>query len=186
MADGLRLCPTCLNKPPPFERVVAPWVYDEQMAALIHSWKFLGEHHLTPLLARLWLDQMETTPTVDVIVPVPLHWWRLCRRGFNQAELLCHQLQRQNPGLNRAKLHTRLVSRSRATGSQSRLTIKGRRENLAGAFKVNRSCAGLRVAVVDDIMTTGSTLSALAGSLLDAGASSVEAWCIARTPAPPN
>ena len=91
-------CASCQARPPPFTRVIAPWLYDEQMAFLMHRWKFHGERRFTPLLAELWLQAGIEPMSVDALVPVPLHWWRLCRRGFNQAELLCHQLR--NRGLS--------------------------------------------------------------------------------------
>jgi ComF family protein len=179
------LCPKCQQQPPPYDRVIAPWLYDEQMAALMHRWKFHGERYLTPLLAGLWLEQLVEPPIIDVIVPVPLHWWRLCQRGFNQAELLSHEIRHSCPSLHCAEPGHNFVSRRRHTHSQSRLTARGRAQNLTGAFRVRRPCDGLRLAIVDDVMTTGSTAAALAVSLRDAGATSVEVWCIARTPAPP-
>jgi ComF family protein len=180
------LCANCLLEAPPYERVIAPWLYDEQMAFLIHRWKFKGERRLGKLFAELWLDGEPSPSPVDVIVPVPLHWWRLCQRGFNQAEILCHQLRRQCPPLRKANLAAGLVSRNRATGSQASLAASRRSQNLAGAFRVHRPCRDLRIAVVDDVMTTGSTVTALARTLRAAGAHSVEVWCIARTPAPPD
>ena len=180
------LCANCLLEVAPYERVIAPWLYDEQMAFLMHRWKFKGERRLGRLFAELWLNGEPSPSPVDVIVPVPLHWWRLCQRGFNQAELLCHHLRRQCPPLRKAHLRADLVSRYRATGTQTRLTASLRSQNLAGAFKVRRPCHGLRIAIVDDVMTTGSTVAVLAHALRAAGAKSVEVWCIARTPAPPN
>ncbi|MEH6582228.1 MAG: ComF family protein [Halioglobus sp.] len=179
-----RLCGGCQQQLPSYTRVLAPWLYDEHMAFLMHRWKFMGEQRLSGLLAGLWLEQLASAPTVDAIVPVPLHWRRLCHRGFNQSELLCHQLRRQNPLLRAAKLWAGLVSRRRTTATQSSLDASHRSDNLRGAFEVCHPCDGLRLAIVDDVMTTGSTVDALAKVLCTAGAASVEVWCIARTPAP--
>ena len=181
-----RTCGSCLASPPPFSRVVAPWLYDESMAFLMRRWKFQGERHLTALLAELWLDGGPEYTPVDIIVPVPLHWWRLCQRGFNQSELLSRNLMNRCPSLDRASLAKGLVSRDRATRSQSSLTASNRHRNLHGVFTVHRPCDNQRIAIVDDVMTTGATVTALTNSLMAAGAKSVEGWCVARTPAPPN
>lgn len=180
------LCARCLVELPPFKRVIAPWLYDEHMAFLIHRWKFHGDRRLSAVLAALWLSGKPNPSPVDVLVPVPLHWRRLWSRGFNQSELLCQQLRRGSQALGETTLGTKLVSRNRSTSSQSGLDIEDRNRNLRSAFTVHRPCTGLNIAIVDDVMTTGSTVSALATCLLAGGARSVEVWCIARTPAPPN
>jgi ComF family protein len=154
------------------------------MAYLIHRWKFNKERRLTPLLAMLWLQRPPDDVSVDMIIPVPLHWLRLCQRGFNQSELLCYQLRTQCPDLKHIALKTRLARRRRITRSQSALDVTGRAHNLSRAFDIRQSCQGSKVAIVDDVMTTGSTAAELANTLLKAGASSVEVWCLARTPAP--
>jgi ComF family protein len=179
-----KFCANCLLKAPPYSRVIAPWIYDEQMAFLIQRWKFNKERRLTPLLAKLWLERFPASPTVDMIVPVPLHWLRLCQRGFNQSEILCYQLQTQCLELKNVTLKTRLARRSRVTGSQAALSVSGRAQNIIGAFDIRQPCKGSKIAIVDDVMTTGSTATELTNTLLGAGASSVEIWCLARTPAP--
>jgi ComF family protein len=181
---GQRFCGNCLRAPPPFDRVIAPLIYSEQLALLIHHWKYRGETRLTPMLATLWLRRAPPAATVDAIIPVPLHWRRLWRRGFNQSELLARRLQSLDARLAGARLDTRSVRRRRATAAQSRIGAAQRSANLRGAFTVNRACANLRVAVVDDVLTTGATASAIAATLRRAGASRVEVWCLARTPAP--
>ena len=113
------LCGTCLQAPPPFERVIAPWLYCERLSYLIRRWKFHGERRLTPLLASLWLQQVQQPPALDLLVPVPLHWRRLSQRGFNQSELLCRQLRSLAPALAGARVDHRCVRRSRQTAAQS-------------------------------------------------------------------
>lgn len=178
------VCPKCQLRPPSFSRVIAPWLYDEHMAFLMHRWKFQGEKQLTAVLADLWLSTWEGCPNIDLIVPVPLHWRRLWHRGFNQAELLARKIQAIAPDLHNTKIDVRLVTRTKATESQSRLGSTGRSNNLNCVFGSRKKCAGKRIAIVDDVMTTGSTAEALSKCLLNAGAASVEIWCIARTPAP--
>ena len=180
----LHLCGNCLRAGPPFDRVIAPLLVCVQLALLIHRWKYQGETRLTPLLADLWLSRAGPVATVDAIIPVPLHWRRLWRRGFNQSEMLARQLRNLHPQLASAGLHTRSVRRRRATAAQASIGATQRSANLRGAFTVNRPYANLHVAVVDDVLTTGATANAIAAALRRAGASRVEVWCLARTPAP--
>ena len=184
-AGSTALCGQCLQAPPAFDRVIAPWLYGEQMAFLLHRWKFHGERRISALLAYLWLSQQHhNTAPPDLIVPVPLHWSKLWRRGFNQSQLLCMQLQVQCAAFREIKLDARLVQRHRATPSQSTLSAAARKFNLLGAFTARQRCDNLRVAIVDDVLTTGSTAAAMATTLRDAGACHIEIWCMARTPEP--
>jgi ComF family protein len=179
-----RHCGACLQRPPPFQRTLAPWLYDERLGFLIQQWKYPPRQALAPLLVQLWLRRIPLPPTVDALVPVPLHWRRLLWRGFNQATLLAWELRRQAPGLAACPVLTRGIRRERRTSSQSRLGAGRRQRNLAHAFTVDRRCDNLRIAVVDDVMTTGATAAALAAGLQAAGAREVQLWCLARTPAP--
>jgi len=179
-----RWCGQCLNAPPAFDRVVAPWLYGEQLAHLIHRWKYQGDRLLTVLLASLWLQQVADLEPVDVLIPVPLHWRRQWQRGYNQADLLARQLRRDDPRIHAAALDKPGVRRHRPTLAQSGIDARQRTRNLRGAFTVFRRYDNLRVAIVDDVLTTGATASSLAGALRDAGALGVEVWCLARTPAP--
>ena len=110
--NGQPLCANCLQRPPPFARVIAPWIYEERLAHLVQRWKFDHHWHLTRLLAWLWLQQAPPT-AVDVIVPVPLHWTRLLQRGCNQSELLLRELRKLWPEPAPGQIDPRLVQRSR-------------------------------------------------------------------------
>jgi ComF family protein len=113
----------------------------------------------------------------DAIVPMPLHWLRRWRRGFNQAELLSRALSRQTGLPVRC-----LVRRKRFTAAQAGLTNAGRRANVTGAFRVPRpeSVKGLRLLLIDDVFTTGATAGACARALKRAGASRVAVLALAR------
>lgn len=178
------LCGSCLQAPPPFQRVIAPWLYDEHLAYLIQRWKYQGERRLTPLLASLWLQHAAQPTPVDAMIPVPLHWRRQWQRGFNQAELLGRQLRSSCPALKACALQHRAVRRHRATAAQSGMNARQRTGNLKGAFTAHQPCDNLRIAIVDDVLTTGATAAELARVLRAAGASHIEIWCLARTPAP--
>ena len=179
-----RLCGQCLHSPPPFHRVIAPWLYNEHLAHLIQRWKYHNDTQLTPLLASLWLQQAARPTRLDLLVPVPLHWRRLWHRGFNQSELLCRQLRARHPLLAHTRVANRIVRRQRATAAQSGMNATERARNLRGAFTARRPCDNLRIAIVDDVLTTGATAAAMATVLHAAGAGHIEVWCLARTPAP--
>lgn len=181
LATGGALCGQCLQQPPAFDRVIAPWLYSEYLAFIIQCWKFQDDPALTPLLADLWLDARIGTDLPDILVPVPLHWYRQWRRGYNQAELLARQLARAFGGL---AVDTGRLKRGRATAAQSGMNASQRTRNLRGAFTVNGSCDNLRVALVDDVLTTGATAREAARVLRQAGAARVDVWCLARTPPP--
>jgi len=179
-----RFCGRCLHTPPPFDRVIAPWLYEEYLAHLIHQWKFHRERRMTALLATLWQQRAELRSPVDLLVPVPLHWRKRWQRGFNQSELLCRQLHATCPALKSCRIAHRLVTRQRSTAAQAGLDARQRASNLKSAFKVHGSCDKLRIAIVDDVLTTGTTAAAVAAALATAGASYIEVWCLARTPSP--
>lgn len=177
-------CGHCLANPPAFDRALAPFVYDEQLALLIHRWKYHPEPRLGHLAAHLWLRAMPEPPPVDLVIPVPLHWRKLLRRGFNQAQDLCRLLRAGHP--TPPPTAPRLLARRRATAVQAGLDARSRRHNLRGAFTLQGQCDNLRVAVVDDVMTTGATAQELARCLKAGGAREVHLWCLARVPAPPD
>lgn len=182
LATQAPLCGSCLQQPPAYDRVIAPWLYCEYLAHLIGRWKFNGDRALTPLLANLWHSGLlSSLPSIDVLVPVPLHWRRQWQRGYNQAELLSFELARIYPWL---KVNAHLIRRRRATQAQAGMDARSRSSNLGGAFTATGSCDNLRVALVDDVLTTGATASEVASTLKQAGAARVEVWCLARTPPP--
>jgi ComF family protein len=181
-APGAGCCGACLARPP-FARAIAGWHYAAPVSGMIQRVKFEGQLHeatvLATLLAELLQAQYRTEPLPQLIVPVPLHWRRLLRRGHNQAGVVASVLGRL---LDLPVAHGRM-QRRRHTPPQTGRSRTARRRNLAGAFAARRALPP-RIALVDDVMTTGATLKALAGAARSAGASEIHVWLLARTPAP--
>jgi len=158
--------------------VWVPFAYAWPLIQLLLGYKSGGRPQLGRPLARLLSDHLAADATLDVdcVIPVPLHGQRLAQRGFNQAEQLARVLCRTR-GL---RLEKRAVRRIVATPSQQGLSRRARKANLRGAFAVERDLSGLRVLLVDDVMTTGTTLTVLAREVRKAGAAWVGAVALAR------
>lgn len=167
------LCGRCLAQPPHYDATVAALAYAFPADALVHALKFRGELALAPLLGKLLLEKIPSRD-VDRVIPVPLSGRRLRERGYNQAvEIARH--------LGAARLEIDACVRERDAPPQAGLDREARRRNVRGAFRCQRSFAGERIALVDDVMTTGATLDALATVLKNAGAASVTNWVVCRT-----
>jgi ComF family protein len=129
-------------------------------------------------LADLLARALPRDQRFDAVVPVPLHWWRRWRRGFNQSELLAREISRRTGAPIAGALR-----RIRATSAQAGLTHGARRRNVAGAFRArgaSQTVAGKNVLLIDDVMTTGSTGAACALALKRAGARRVTLLTVAR------
>jgi ComF family protein len=172
-SPGAAVCGRCLAEPPAYDATIAALGYDFPGDALVHALKFRGELALAPLLAELLRERIPAREPIDRVVPVPLSAARLRSRGYNQAL----EIARHLPG----KLDFSSCVRQRDAAPQSELPWAERRRNVRGAFACRRALAGARVAVVDDVMTTGATLDELAGVLKRAGAARVVNWVVART-----
>jgi ComF family protein len=178
---GPRWCPECLSTPPALSRVLAPLVYDPALAWLIGRWKYRRDQSLDATFAMLWLWAVATPPAVDCLLAIPLHWRRLLWRGFNQSEDLCRALQ-SRLAMPRCHAARGLRLRRRPGAHQAGSTRRVRLQQLQDVFSVQGSAEGLRIALVDDVCTTGATGNAAARVLLAAGAREVQLWCLARTP----
>jgi ComF family protein len=174
------LCGPCQIRPPPYSRCISPLLYQTPVSHLIAHFKYSGRLAYGRLLSNELVRRLREQAELgaDVLVPVPLHWRRRWARGFNQAEIIGDELSRAL----HLPLQTRSLIRVRPTPPQQSLNAVERRRNLRAAFAVTRSFSGLDIALIDDVVTTGATVGAISQLLLNAGANSVQVWCLARTP----
>lgn len=177
--DTPDICGTCIAKPPPFESCLAPLHYEFPVDSLVNAFKHRGQFSRGALLADFLVAELQQKNRLpELIVPVPLHWRRQFQRGFNQAAWLANYVGRRLV----IPVDQRLLSRRRHTPHQQGQTRKQRLANLKGAFHLNHPVTNKAIAIVDDVMTTGSTAGELAKLLMNGGATRVEIWCLARTP----
>ncbi|MEM7582483.1 MAG: ComF family protein [Acidobacteriota bacterium] len=159
---------------------MSAWSYQPPIDAVLAGLKFRRLEYLGGQLARDLITLFEDRlTTCELVVPVPLHWRRYLSRGYNQSAAIARPLAKRL-GLP----FENALRRCRATPAQSRLSRAERTGNLQGAFRIRRRarCRGRHVLLIDDVVTTGTTLDAAARCLLAAGASSVSAVTAARTP----
>jgi ComF family protein len=184
MSSGAAECARCMAASPPLDACHAAVSYAYPWSGLIADFKFKGQTGW----ARAFATLMRSTPWVepaledaDMVLPIPLSRERLAERGFNQALQLAKALAR-------SKTHAGLLLRVRHTATQADLDRAARLRNVQGAFALDPLQAwqvrGKRVALVDDVMTSGASLYSAAAALRQAGAASVSALVLARTDEP--
>ncbi len=193
-------CGECLYRPPLWRCCVAAFEYRPPIDLLINSYKqrsnLTNGRILAELLAGCVLEwcggqrenvsdqespdnaNLYSHALPDLLIPVPLHWRRQCVRGFNQSYDLARLLSQQL-GIPCSHKHCR---KRHATTAQHDLPRKARTRNLRNVFEIRGAVDGLNIALIDDVVTTGSTANALTAKLLKAGAKTVDVWCVARTP----
>ena len=172
-SPGGAVCGRCLSSSPAYDATRAALAYDFPADALVHALKFRGELALAPLLASFLADKTGAD-AVDHVVAVPLTPRRLRERGYNQSVEIARHLRKN-------ALDVDLCERTRDARPQIELPYDERQRNVRGAFRCTRTLVGARIAVVDDVMTTGATLNELARTLKAAGAVHVVNWVVART-----
>ncbi|MEM1177611.1 MAG: ComF family protein [Acidobacteriota bacterium] len=178
--DPDRRCAACAHRPPPWRRLSWVWHYRSPLDAVVVGLKFRRLDYLAERLARPLASALEkSSDDLDAVVPVPLHWTRRLRRGYDQAALLAFGVG----DLLGLPVVDGLI-RSRRTPPQSKRDRSGRRRNLESAFRGRRSLKGRRVLLIDDVITTGATLESATGALLAAGVAEVDVAVLARTPEP--
>lgn len=171
------ICGRCLQRPPAFDRTLAAFSYAFPLDALIRSFKYSGNLALARVLAEPLARLAARQPRPDALIPLPLHASRLRERGFNQSMEIARIVSNEL-GI---PLLTDACERVRATAPQTSLHWKKRAGNIRGAFACGADLRGKKIAVVDDVMTTGATLDEFSRVLRKAGAAEVGAWVVART-----
>jgi ComF family protein len=173
-------CGACQHRPPPQTLAFVPFLYQDTIRALIVGVKFRGRLNLARLLGLCLAYSAREAGIArpDLIIPVPLHPRRLQIRGYNQALEMARALSKELAIPVDADTCVRL----RAITPQEDLELEARRQNVRGAFGVIAPIRAEHVALLDDVVTTGSTASEVGNALLQAGARRVDLWAVARTP----
>jgi ComF family protein len=175
-----QICGKCLNQTPRFDRCHAPFSYGYPLSGLISDFKFNQKLYSGRLLAELLINSIEKNRVElpDLIMPVPLHPARLKERGFNQALELAKPV-----GLHfNIPIDTKNCKRTKATATQSTLDKKIRIKNMRGAFEIVRKVKCDHLVLIDDVVTTGTTVNELAKVIKSSGVKRVDVWALARTP----
>ena len=181
----LLLCGECRPRPPPQQLTIAPLRYIFPVDSLIAGFKFHRQLAHTPLLSKILLEAIQAAerPLPQLVIPVPLHLRRLAKRGYNQLLELARPIAKALS----LPLETRLIQRTRHTKAQRTLNASTRQRNLERAFAVDTKRLEqlhfpTHVALVDDVLTTCSTVGAIASLLQRHGVTDIDVWCVARTP----
>jgi ComF family protein len=177
LADEAAACRGCAGAMRGFDCAFAPYRYEFPLVELVHGLKYGGQIATARILGTLLGRRIAERgrPAVDAIVPVPLHPRREARRGYNQAR----EIAVFASAPLRLPVMTRLARRVRDTAEQAKLPARERRRNLQGAFEL-RAAPPPRIAIVDDVLTTGATVESLARALRAGGCRRIEVWAVAR------
>lgn len=171
--DGL-ICGPCLKAPPAYDNVIAGVAYGDIASRVVLRLKYARRPGLARTMAAVLADRLPKD--ASMLVPVPLHRWRLWQRGFNQSAAFAHALQ-QRSGI---PVQVDALRRTRATPSLRGLDPGQRQRAVQGAFGATQRFDGAHVLLVDDVLTTGATANACAKALKKAGAARVTLVCWAR------
>ena len=175
------LCGNCILEMPPYSGARSFGYYSAELGKIIQQLKFRGRRNLSSLLGPLLTEtffESWSREEFDLVVPVPLHPKRKRERGFNQSDVLARRLS-----CSIAVPYRSALIRTRATLPQVGLTDTERKENVRTAFRCPQPhrVSGKRILLIDDVMTTGATVSSAARALLDGGAFRVSVLTVART-----
>lgn len=171
------ICGTCLRQPPVQDSSFSLFRYDAHIKTCISAFKFQHQLEFASLFAELMAQKLCLRDDLpETLIPIPLHPTRIKERGFNQSLLLAQALARD---LSRPSLSNALI-RTRPTPAQHRLSLRQRKSNLKRAFAWHGDTRPQHVALIDDVMTTGTTLHEAARILRKIGVKTIEVWTIAR------
>ncbi|CAH1534945.1 Pribosyltran domain-containing protein [Vibrio owensii] len=171
-------CGECLKEPPPWQRLYTLGDYDFPLSNQVQRFKDHGEAWHVGALTQLLAKRIEHP--APVITCVPIHWQRYLKRGFNQSHFLAKHLAHHLD----VRYEDKVFKRVKSVQSQRGNKKASREQNLKGAFTLQGEVNFSHVAIVDDVVTTGSTVRQLCHLLLEVGVESIDIYCICRTPAP--
>ena len=171
-------CGRCLQRPPAFDHAVSVFEYRDRARELVGSLKYQARLPVARTLAELLWWRLRELPMPDVMLPVPLHPRRQRRRGFNQAMIIADMLARHTE----TPIWRTEVRRTRDTDQQTGLDAGQRRRNIRDAFATSGPLLAAHVAIIDDVVTTGSTANELAKLLKREKVKTVSLWSVARAP----
>ncbi|HSF71028.1 MAG TPA: ComF family protein [Methylotenera sp.] len=178
------VCGNCINSAPDFDTTHAVFLYQFPIDSMMQRYKYGKSLNIGNIFGQFLGIKMQPeahADNIDLVIPMPMHPQRLKERGFNQALEIAKVLTKNC----KEKLDFKSVIRQTLTPPQASLPLKERVKNIKGAFKVNgdspNQFQGKRIAIVDDVMTSGASLNELAKTIKQAGAVHVECWVIART-----
>lgn len=174
--NGL-LCHSCLKTPPPWQGLAYFGLYTGMLREAILALKYSGSLHLCHLFSDLLLECSKCLPYPDLIVPVPVSTSRLKKRGYNQALEISRLLSKKSS----IPFSSQALYRTKDTGPQEGLNAVERKKNIHGVFQATNEVNGRSIWILDDVMTTGSTLAECSKALLAMGAKSVSLLFLART-----
>ena len=185
LESSAMVCGSCLNSPPDFDAAHAVFLYQFPIDAMMQRFKYGNSLNIGDSFGQFLSKKINLVSSnlnhIDVVIPMPMHPARIKARGFNQALEIAKVLTKNC----KEKLDFKSVERIILTPPQASLPLKERVKNIKGAFKVKADkpdkIQGKRIAIVDDVMTSGASLNELAKTLKEAGAAHVECWVVART-----
>ena len=178
--EGNDICLKCNTTPPSYDFARSVLRFDENSKKLVHNLKYHDSTFIAANFAKIIVNMhKEIISDADYIIPVPMHKWKRLFRLYNQSQILAYELGKEL-GI---KMLPNILMKTKHTKSQTGLSKAQRQENLTGSIAVEQKSfiKGKKIILVDDVMTTGSTVNLCAGKLKKAGASEVVVVCIART-----
>jgi ComF family protein len=179
--DQEMVCAICIQNKPQFDKALAVLNYDENSKILITNFKYFDQLDLAKYFSQImFIKAKEILPEIDFIIPIPLHKLRLIKRKYNQAAFLAKNIA----NLSEKNAILDLLIRTKNNPPQAQLSQKDRRKNVAGIFKINEKylpkIKGKNILIVDDVITTGSTVSACAKILKKNGANKIFVLTLAK------
>lgn len=175
--NSFLVCGRCVKLKPAFDKIFVLYRFEEPLRTLLHEYKYKGALYLRKLLVQLMLDALPPEGlNTQCLIPVPLHYKKLRERGFNQAA----EFSKMLAGLLKIPCELTLCKKVLNTPAQVSLNGDKRRQNLRHAFQI-KSHPYQHITLVDDLLTTGSTVNELAMLFKQQGVTRVDVWCCART-----